>query len=125
MSVYEGLLELYKMYGYYIENTESAVFEGYDAQDKMKAVMSNIRADQPEKIGLKVTGLKDYMTDIPGFTRSNVLFYDLEDGCAVAVRPSGTAPKVKTYVMAKGDTAEEAEKRRKAIRNAVDKLLKA
>ena len=125
MSVYEGLQELYKKYGYYIENTESAVFEGYDAQDKMKAVMSNIRADQPEKIGLKVTGLKDYMTDIPGFTRSNVLFYDLEDGCAVAVRPSGTEPKVKTYVMAKGDTAEEAEKRRKAIRNAVDKLLKA
>jgi phosphoglucomutase len=125
MSVYEGLQELYKKYGYYIENTESAVFEGYDAQDKMKAVMSNIRADQPEKIGMKVTGLKDYMTDIPGFTKSNVLFYDLEDGCAVAVRPSGTEPKVKTYVMAKGDTAEEAEKRRKAIRNAVDKLLKA
>ena len=53
-----------------------------------------------------------------------MLFYDLEDGCAVAVRPSGTEPKVKTYVMAKGSTAEEAEKRRKAIRNAVDKLLK-
>ena len=125
MSVYEGLQELYKKYGYYIENTESAVFEGYDAQDKMKAVMSNIRADQPSKIGLKVTGLKDYMTDIPGFTKSNVLFYDLEDGCAVAVRPSGTEPKVKTYVMAHGSTAEEAEKRRKSIRNAVDKLLKA
>jgi phosphoglucomutase len=125
MSVYEGLQELYKKYGYYIENTESAVFEGYDAQDKMKAVMTNIRANQPAKIGLKVTGLKDYMADIPGFTKSNVLFYDLEDGCAVAVRPSGTEPKVKTYVMAKGSTAEEAEKRRKAIRNAVDKLLKA
>ena len=108
MSVYEGLQELYKKYGYYIENTESAVFEGYDAQDKMKAVMSNIRADQPTEIGLKVTGLKDYMTDIPGFTKSNVLFYDLEDGCAVAVRPSGTEPKVKTYVMAQGADAEQA-----------------
>ena len=125
MSVYEGLQALYEKYGFYVENTESAVFEGYDAQDKMKAVMSDIRADQPEEIGLKVTGIRDYMTDIPGFTKSNVLFYDLEGGCAVAVRPSGTEPKVKTYVMAKGDTAAEAEANRAAIRKAVDKLLEA
>ena len=125
MSVYEGLQELYKKYGYYIENTESAVFGGYDAQDKMKAVMSRIRSDQPSEIGLAVTDLKDYMTDIPGFTKSDVLFYYLEDGCAVAVRPSGTEPKVKTYVMAKGDTAEQAEERRQAIRSAVDNLLEA
>ena len=125
MSVYEGLQALYKKYGYYIENTESAVFSGYDAQDKMKAIMSSIRADQPEVIGLPVEDLTDYLTDVPGFTKSNVLFYDLADGCAVAVRPSGTEPKVKTYVMAKGDTAEQAEERRKAIREAVDKLLGA
>ena len=91
----------------------------------MKAVMSSLRADQPEEIGLKVVGLKDYLTDIPGFTKSNVLFYDLEDGCAVAVRPSGTEPKVKTYIMAKGATEEQAEERRKAIREAVGKLLQA
>ncbi len=125
MSVYEGLQELYKKYGYYIENTESAVFEGYDAQDKMKAVMTSIREDQPESIGLAVEGLTDYLTDVPGFTKSNVLFYNLEDGCAVAVRPSGTEPKVKTYVMAKGDTAEQAEERRLKIREAVNRLLGA
>ena len=125
MSVYEGLQALYKKYGYYIEKTESSVFSGYDAQDKMKAVMSSLRAEQPEEIGLKVVGLKDYLTDIPGFTKSNVLFYDLEDGCAVAVRPSGTEPKVKTYIMAKGATEEQAEERRKAIGEAVGKLLQA
>ena len=84
-----------------------------------------IPADQPAEIGLKVCGVKDYLTDIPGFTKSNVLFYDLEGGCAVAVRPSGTEPKVKTYVMAKGESAEEAEANRAAIRSAVDKLLGA
>jgi phosphoglucomutase len=125
MSVYEGLQALYKKYGYYVEKTESSVFSGYDAQDKMKAVMSSLRADQPEEIGLKVVGLKDYLTDIPGFTKSNVLFYDLEDGCAVAVRPSGTEPKVKTYIMAKGATEEQADERRKAIGEAVGKLLQA
>lgn len=125
MSVYEGLQALYEKYGYYIENTESAVFSGYDAQDKMQAVMANIRADEPVTVGLKVTEVVDYLRDVPGFTKSNVLFFRLEDGCAVAVRPSGTEPKVKTYVMAQGSSYEEAEARRAAIREAVDKLLEA
>ena len=125
MSVYEGLQALYEKYGYYVENTESAVFDGYDAQDKMKAVMSSIRSDQPESIGLAVESVTDYLEDVPGFTKSDVLFYDLDGECAVAVRPSGTEPKVKTYVMAQGKDAEEAEERRAAIREAVDKLLGA
>jgi len=89
----------------------------------MAAVMAEIRANKPSEIGLAVTGLTDYMDDIPGFTKSNVLFFDLEDGCAVAVRPSGTEPKVKSYVMAQGPSVEVAEERRAAIRSAVDKLL--
>ena len=52
-----------------------------------------------------------------------MLFYELSDGCAVAVRPSGTEPKIKTYVMAQGASEAEAEARRKAIRTAVDALL--
>jgi phosphoglucomutase len=123
MSVYEGLQALYKKYGYFVENTESAVFSGFDAQDKMKAVMVNIRSNAPTEVGLPVTGVKDYMADIPGFTKSDVLTFELEEGCSVTVRPSGTEPKVKTYVMARGTTAEEAESRRKAIRESIDALL--
>ncbi len=125
MSVYDGLLALYDKYGYFIENTESKVFAGYDSAERREAVMSRIRQNPPEKIGLRVEDLKDYLTDIPGFTKSNVLFYDLADGCAVAVRPSGTEPKIKTYVMAQGATEAEAEERRKAVREAVDALLEA
>ena len=125
MSVYEGLQELYGKYGCYIENTESAVFEGYDAQDRMKAVMAAIRADLPKEIGLPVVGVTDYLGDVPGFTKSDVLFFNLEEGCAVAVRPSGTEPKVKTYVMARGESTQEAEERRAAIRASVDTLLGA
>jgi len=62
---------------------------------------------------------------VPGFTKSNVLFYNLSDGCAVAVRPSGTEPKIKTYVMAQGANSAEADERCKAIREAVDALLDA
>ena len=123
MSVYDGLVALYEKYGYFIENTESTVFAGFDSAEKREAVMSRIRENAPEEIGLKVESVTDYLDDIPGFTKSNVLFYNLADGCAVAVRPSGTEPKIKTYVMAQGATAEEAEKNRKAVREAVDALL--
>ncbi len=123
MSVYDGLMALYEKYGYFVENTESTVFEGFDSAERREAVMARIRENAPDEIGLKVEGVTDYLGDVPGFTKSNVLFYKLADGCAVAVRPSGTEPKIKTYVMAQGATAEEAEKNRKAVREAVDALL--
>lgn len=123
MSVYDGLMALYKKYGYFVENTESTVFAGFDSAERREAVMARIRENAPEEIGLKVESVTDYLGDVPGFTKSNVLFYKLADGCAVAVRPSGTEPKIKTYVMAQGATADEAEKNRKAVRDAVDALL--
>ena len=123
MSVYDGLMALYEKYGYFVENTESTVFGGFDSNERREAVMARIRENAPEEIGLKVEGVTDYLGDVPGFTKSNVLFYNLADGCAVAVRPSGTEPKIKTYVMAQGATAEEAENNRKAVREAIDALL--
>ena len=123
MSVYDGLIALYEKYGWFIENTESTVFAGFDSAEKREAVMARIRENAPEEIGLKVESVTDYLGDVPGFTKSNVLFYNLADGCAVAVRPSGTEPKIKTYVMVKGDTPEKAEENRKAVRDAVDALL--
>lgn len=123
MSVYDGLIALYEKYGWFIENTESTVFAGFDSAEKREAVMARIRENAPEEIGLKVESVTDYLEDVPGFTKSNVLFYYLADGCAVAVRPSGTEPKIKTYVMVQGDTPEKAEENRKAVREAVDELL--
>ena len=124
MTVYEGLQNLYKKYGFYAENTTSTVFEGFDAQEKMAAVMTKLRANKPSVVGLKVTAVRDYLDDIPGFTKSNVLFFELEDGCAVVVRPSGTEPKVKSYVMAQGSTAKEADERLELIKNAISEVLK-
>ena len=125
MSMYDALVGMYERYGYFIENTESKVFEGFDSAEKREAVMAHIRENAPAEVGLAVTGIKDYQAGVPGFTKSNVLFYELSDGCAVAIRPSGTEPKIKTYVMAQGASEAEAEARRKAIRTAVDALLDA
>ncbi len=125
MSMYDALINLYETYGYFIENTESAVFEGFDSAERREAVMSSIRSNPPKELGLEVESIKDYLAGVPGFTKSNVLFYNLSDGCAVAIRPSGTEPKVKSYVMAQGSTRTEAEANKAAIRSAVDKILKA
>ena len=125
MTVYDGLQALYRKYGFYKEDTQSIVFDGFDAQDKMAGVMVKLRANPPAEIGdgMTVETTVDYLDDIPGFTKSNVLFYKLADGCAVAVRPSGTEPKVKTYVMAQGATEEEAQKRCELIRAATNAML--
>jgi phosphoglucomutase len=125
MTVFDALQAMYKKYGFYIENTESKTFSGFNSAEKQEAAMSAIRTNPPKSIGLDVENIVDYTKDIPGFTKSNVLFYELADGCAVAVRPSGTEPKIKTYVMAQGSTPEEAEARKKAIRESVDALLDA
>lgn len=125
MSMYDALVGMYERYGYFIENTESKVFEGFDSAERREAVMAHIRENAPAEVGLPVTGIKDYLKGVEGFTKSNVLFYELSDGCAVAIRPSGTEPKIKTYVMSCGSSEAEVEARRKAIRTSVDELLDA
>lgn len=123
MTVYEGLQELYKKYGYFIEKTESFWFEGYDAQEKMANVMVKLRANPLTKINVDVVSVTDYMDDIPGFTKSNVLSYELADGCTCIVRPSGTEPRVKCYVMAKGASKEEAEEKKDTILSTMKNIL--
>jgi len=123
MTMYDGLQALYEKYGYYNENTESTYFQGYDAQEKMAAIMTEVRNNPPKEIGLDVTKITDYLGDVPGFSKSNVLAYTLTDGCSVTVRPSGTEPKIKTYVMACGKTAAEAEEKKDKIRKAMNELL--
>lgn len=125
MTVYDGLQEIYKKYGYYKEHTQSIIFEGFDAQEKMADVMAGLRANPPQVIGegMNVIRTIDYLDDIPGFTKSNVLFYELAGACALAVRPSGTEPKVKAYVMAQGSSEEEASRRCELIAEAAAQML--
>ncbi|MBQ0017679.1 MAG: phospho-sugar mutase [Clostridiales bacterium] len=125
MTVYDGLQEIYKKYGYYKEHTQSIIFEGFDAQGKMADVMVRLRANPPQAIGegMNVIRTIDYLDDIPGFTKSNVLFYELAEGCALAVRPSGTEPKVKAYVMAQGSSEEDAGRRCELIAEAAAQML--
>ena len=120
MSLYQGMQELYEKYGYFKEGVVSVPFAGLGAREKMASIMDGLRSDPPEKLCLKVDRIRDYKTgeirdlrdgsvSSTGLPESNVLFYDLEGGCSMIVRPSGTEPKVKLYIMTKGKDSKEAE----------------
>ena len=104
MSLYEGLQELYKKYGYFREKTISLTLKGIEGLAKIKEIITYFREnDIKEFNNTKVVDLKDYQKGIDDLPKSNVLKYFLEDGSWIAVRPSGTEPKLKFYVAVKGE----------------------
>ena len=114
MTLYDALLKLYEKYGYYGEKTLNLVMPGLDGLRKMADLMAGLRADPPKEIGgTAVAQWKDYKDgsvvdahtgekSAMELSGSNVLRYELADGTSVIVRPSGTEPKVKVYILAQG-----------------------
>ena len=121
ITLWDQMINMYNKYGYYIENTKSLTLEGIDGADKIKAILNNLRENPVENIGgYKVLEFRDYVestvknmvtgevskTDLP---KSNVLYYELEGESWCCVRPSGTEPKIKFYLGAKGSSKEKAQ----------------
>ena len=121
MTLYDALLALYEKYGYYSEKTLNLVMPGLDGLKKMAELMANLRAKPPvEIVGVAVKEQKDYKDgsvvsvadgkkSAMELSGSNVLRYEMADGTSLIVRPSGTEPKVKVYILANGGSKEEAE----------------
>ncbi len=115
MTLYDALQELYAKYGYYAEKTLNLVMPGLDGLQKMAKLMADLREQPPVEIaGVAVKEQKDYKdgsvhcvkcgkTDKMELSGSNVLRYEMADGTSVIVRPSGTEPKVKVYILASGE----------------------
>ena len=122
MTLFDALEALYRKYGFYGEKTHNLVMPGLDGLEKMAALMKSLRAAPPTHIaGVEVLRRKDY-TDgsvidcrtgekaAMELSGSNVLRYELADGTAILVRPSGTEPKIKVYILTIGkDEAERDE----------------
>ena len=114
MTLYDALMALYEKYGDYGERTMNLVMPGLDGLKKMADLMANLRKDPPKEIGGEtVKTWKDYKDGsvvdaatgektVMELSGSNVLRYELADGTSVIVRPSGTEPKVKVYILAQG-----------------------
>ena len=118
-TLYDAMLGLYEKYGYYGERTMNLVMPGLDGLRKMADLMAGLRANPPREVGgTAVTQWKDYQDgsvvnvqtgakSAMELSGSNVLRYELADGTSVIVRPSGTEPKVKVYILA-NDASREA-----------------
>lgn len=124
MSLYEGLQELYKTYGYFKEKTISLTLKGIEGLAKIKEIITYFREnDIKEFNNTKVVDLKDYQKGIDDLPKSNVLKYFLEDGSWIAVRPSGTEPKLKFYVAVKGQDESECAGKIANIESDINKII--
>ena len=121
MTLFDALRSLYEKYGWYGEKTHNLVMPGLDGLEKMAALMQSLRAQPPVEIGgVTVAQYKDYadgtvrdaatgaITPMP-LSGSNVLRFELTDGSHIVVRPSGTEPKIKVYILTKGADAAERD----------------
>jgi len=134
-TVYDGVQELFEKYGYFVENTKSLTFAGVDGQEKIAALIAKFRANTPKEFGgNNVVKVEDFAnsTEVDVATgkitkielpTAEVLKYWLADGSWVAVRPSGTEPKIKFYVGTKGATADQADDNLAAIKATIDTYL--
>lgn len=124
MSLYEGLQELYKKYGYFKEETISLTLAGKEGLEKIAEIISYFRNTNIESINnKKVVEVKDYAKGIEGLPKSNVLKYFLEDESWVAVRPSGTEPKLKFYIAVKGNDEAECDTKVAGIKADIDEIV--
>ena len=124
VSILQKLAELYKKHGYSINLTCSYEFDGSTGLAKMQQIMNNLRQGVAELAGKKVTSVLDYAGGINGLPAENMLQFTLEDKCSVIVRPSGTEPKLKTYIYAIGESKAQAEQIAEDLIASSKELLK-
>ena len=120
-TLWDAMVDMYEKYGYYIDAIQSVGFKGLEGLAKIQSIMDTLRKDTPAKIGrYEVVAARDYKADTikdvktgevkpTGLPSSNVLYYDMNDGAWLCVRPSGTEPKVKFYYGVKGSSLEDAK----------------
>ena len=123
-NLVQAMRELYEKYGYYHNRTISLSYPGADGAAKMAGIMAGLRESAPTEIaGAKVEALVDYATCVNGLPKADVIEFDLEGGNKAIVRPSGTEPKIKLYVFAKGEDAAAADALLDAIEASGRELL--
>ncbi len=134
-NLYDGLQDLFKEYGYFREQTTSEEFDGVGGSDKIAALMTKFRSEAPTAFaGYDVTGTEDFQSQTESFAdghtapialpKANVLKYHLNDGTWIAIRPSGTEPKIKFYIGTLGSTLEEANDKLAKFEDAIQAFIK-
>lgn len=124
INILDHLDELYKNYGYFVQAQESIVYDGLSGKDKIDSIMTMFRNDIKDNIAdIKFSKRIDYLYDDTGLDKSNVLKYYIDDYSWIAIRPSGTEPKIKFYFSIRDDDEAKANEKIKYIKNIVlDKI---
>jgi phosphoglucomutase len=127
MTLYEGLMSLYRKYGFYKESLTSVTFKGKEGMEEMVSLINALRDKLPGEVsGIKVEEVRDYL-DYQGPVRlpkENVLQFILEDKSWFCIRPSGTEPKLKIYYSVIGNAQEDAEERMARLKAGVEAIVK-
>ena len=139
MTLWDAMVAMYEKYGYYKDTVKSIGLKGIEGLAKIQEIMENFRKNPPKALGgYEVTSVRDYkkntITDVAtgevketGLPESNVLYYDMNDGAWLCIRPSGTEPKIKFYYGVKGTSLDDAEAKSKAVGDElmgmVDKMM--
>lgn len=121
-TLWDAMMDMYEKYGYYIDDIKTVTLKGVEGSKKIGHIMNILRANVPlEVAGYKTKVVRDYRLEYirnletgdvrpTGFPNANVLYYELENDAWLAVRPSGTEPKIKFYFGIKGASYDEAQK---------------
>lgn len=136
MTLYDAMQKMYEKYGYYCEQTISIVMSGVSGLERMQELMSELRKTPLKNIGnVNVSYVRDFLEGIRTEIKTgkeeklelsgqNVLYYELEDGTIFIIRPSGTEPKVKVYIMTKGSDFKEANDKVNSLVLAAKQIVK-
>jgi len=123
MTLLDAMNALYEKYGWFKEKTLNLVMPGLDGLQKMQALMASLRQDPPAEIGgEEVVRQRDYLdgsvyvaglgkVDKTPFAGSDVLYFELDSGSSFIIRPSGTEPKIKVYLLVRGHDEAECDER--------------
>jgi phosphoglucomutase len=131
MTLYQGLLEVFDKYGYYLEDLYSLTLKGKAGAEQIADILQNFRSEPPTKVAnSQIDVIEDYQSSerknsdgkslgIIDLPKSNVLKYKLQDGSWFCIRPSGTEPKVKFYFGVRGNSLEDSNNKLDALKQDV------
>lgn len=122
MTLVDALNVLYSEYGFYLDALDSFVLKGIDGASRIKNIMSYFRANKAT-VFPNITDVKDYSTGIGDLPKSNVLKFFLKGGSWIAVRPSGTEPKLKMYYSVRGIDSSTCERSLQNIRTIINGIM--
>ncbi len=122
MTLVDALNDLYSEYGFYLDALDSFVLKGKDGASRIKNIMSYFRANKVT-VFPNITDVKDYSTGIGDLPKSNVLKFFLKGGSWIAVRPSGTEPKLKMYYSVRGIDSSTCERSLQNIRTIINGIM--